>query len=260
MNPQNIRIYAIVIRRDTISNSYWLSATYHIYTCCWVIISYWFNNTIFTKYLPMDWIGLHLFNDDTRSSGRISRPSQVGFSHSCLCSINEFPSWCSVVGINSTLECRQLVTNLNEELYWIYGHSYQLIDSSFFQKLFNASLRDRLKGGPQLCSTHHDFVATLYVHGICIQWSEYGHNAGKKLMVLWTSYGILSSWYGQYGVGLSQPPQLWSGAEISCVVLVLVSGDTDLYHVQTHLTKFGPTVECTGGFKSAMWTVVSGSM
>ena len=39
------------------------------------------------------------------------------------------------------------------------------------------------------------------------------------------------AWYGQFVIGLSQPPQLWSGAEISWVVLVLVSGDTDLYHV-----------------------------
>ena len=31
----------------------------------------------------MSWIGLHLFNDDTRPSGQISRPSQVGFSHRC---------------------------------------------------------------------------------------------------------------------------------------------------------------------------------
>ena len=37
-----------------------------------------------------NWIGLHLFNDDTRPSGHISRPSQVGFSIRCLRSINEF--------------------------------------------------------------------------------------------------------------------------------------------------------------------------
>ena len=30
------------------------------------------------------WIGSHLFNDDTRPWGHISRPSQVGFSHRCL--------------------------------------------------------------------------------------------------------------------------------------------------------------------------------
>ena len=64
-----------------------------------------------------DWIGMHLFNNNTHPSGRhISLPSQVGFSHSYLCSINEFHWWCSVVGINSIWECRQLVIDLNKEL------------------------------------------------------------------------------------------------------------------------------------------------
>ena len=83
----------------------------------------------------------------------------------------------------------------------------------------------------QLCSTHHDFVATLYIPRVCVQWSESGHNAGKQSVVFGTEYGILWHWYGQFRVGLSQPPQLWSGAEISWMVQVLVSGDTDLYHV-----------------------------
>ena len=83
----------------------------------------------------------------------------------------------------------------------------------------------------QLCSTHHDFVATLYIPGECAQLSESSHNAGKQLVVLGTRYGILWPWYGQFVVGLSQPPQLWSAAKISWVVLMLVSGDTDLYHV-----------------------------
>ena len=30
------------------------------------------------------------------------------------------------MGIDSTWQCRQLVTDLNKELYWIYGHSYQI--------------------------------------------------------------------------------------------------------------------------------------
>ena len=44
----------------------------------------------FKQDIESDWIGLHLFNDDTRPSGHISRPSQVGFAHRCLRSINEF--------------------------------------------------------------------------------------------------------------------------------------------------------------------------
>ena len=88
----------------------------------------------------------------------------------------------------------------------------------------------------QLCSTHHDFVATLYIPGECAQLSESGHNAGKQSVVLGTRYGILWPRYGQFVVGLSQPPQLCLGAEISWVVLVLVSGYTDLYHVKIHPT------------------------
>ena len=88
----------------------------------------------------MNWVGLHLFNDNTRLSGHISRPSQVGFSHSYLCSINEDLWWCPVVGINSTWECSHLVTDLNKESCWIYGLSYQIKQSSFSQKLYYASL------------------------------------------------------------------------------------------------------------------------
>ena len=46
-------------------------------------------------------------------------------------------------------ECRQLVTDLNKELYWIYGHSYHMKESSFSQKLYYASLGDRRKSGPE---------------------------------------------------------------------------------------------------------------
>ena len=35
-----------------------------------------------------DWIGLDLFNDDTRRSGHISRPTQVNVSQSCFFSRN----------------------------------------------------------------------------------------------------------------------------------------------------------------------------
>ena len=44
----------------------------------------------FLHFVSLDCIGLHLFNDDTRPSGHISHPSQIGFSHRCLHSINGF--------------------------------------------------------------------------------------------------------------------------------------------------------------------------
>ena len=40
----------------------------------------------------VDWIGLDLFNDDTRPSGHISRPTQVNVSHNCFHSLNNYSS------------------------------------------------------------------------------------------------------------------------------------------------------------------------
>ena len=37
----------------------------------------------------VDWIGLDLFNDDTRPSGHISRPTQVNVSQSCFHFLNK---------------------------------------------------------------------------------------------------------------------------------------------------------------------------
>ena len=138
----------------------------------------------------MYWIGLHLFYGDTRPSGHISRPSQVGFSHSYLCSINKVLWWCSAVGINSTWKCRQLVIDLNKELYWVYGLSYQIKESSFSQKLYYASLGDRLKEGPQQVNcvvlittllhhcTFHEYVfngQSLATMLACSRWSSGQH-------------------------------------------------------------------------------------
>ena len=39
-----------------------------------------------------DWIGLDLFNDDTRPSGHISRPTQVNKSQNCFHSLNNYSS------------------------------------------------------------------------------------------------------------------------------------------------------------------------
>ena len=38
-------------------------------------------------YIGYGWIGLDLFNDDTRPSGHISRPTQVNVSQSCFHSL-----------------------------------------------------------------------------------------------------------------------------------------------------------------------------
>ena len=40
----------------------------------------------------LGWVGLDLFNDDTRPSGHISRPTQVNMSQSCFHSLNSYSS------------------------------------------------------------------------------------------------------------------------------------------------------------------------
>ena len=142
--------------------------------------------------------GLHLFND-TRPSGHISSPSQVGFSHSYLCSINKVLWWCSVVGINSTWECRQLVTDLNKELYWIYGLSYQIKESSLSQQLYYASLGDRPKEGHQWVNCVV-LITTLLQH--CI-FQEYVFNGQSLAKMLASSRWSLGQNMGFCGLGMA---------------------------------------------------------
>ena len=52
----------------------------------------WFEPTSECRSWPVDWIGLDLFNDDTRPSAHISRPTKVNVSQSCFHSLNNYPS------------------------------------------------------------------------------------------------------------------------------------------------------------------------
>ena len=96
------------------------------------------------------------------------------------------------MGINSTWQCRQLVTDLNKELYWIYGLSYPIKEPSFSQKLYNASLGDRLKEGPQWVNCVVLIMTLLqhYIPGVCVQRLESGKNAAKQPVVLGQKMGF----------------------------------------------------------------------
>ena len=50
------------------------------------------NNTSGNGLLSVRWIGLDLFNDDTRPSGHISRPAQVNVSQSGFHFLNNYSS------------------------------------------------------------------------------------------------------------------------------------------------------------------------
>ena len=47
------------------------------------------------------------------------------------------------------LKFRKFVTDSNNELYWIYGPSYQIKEPSFSQNLYQASPDNRLTEHPQ---------------------------------------------------------------------------------------------------------------
>ena len=150
------------------------------------------------------------------------------------------------VGVNSCSESRQLVTHSNKDLFWIYGHLYQIKESNFSQKLYDASLSNRLKDGPQWVSCVV-FITTLLWHCTLQEHVFNGHSVARMLAscqwssVLGTRYGTSWPRCGQFKVGWLQLPQLLSGG-ISWMVLVFVSRDTDIYHIIDTPIWFEPPV------------------
>ena len=70
-------------------------------------------------YWRLDWIGLDLFNDDTRPSGHISRPTQVNVSQSCL--LQNAPSASLSPALWMLSSCRKLMWDA--EPYTIHPQS-----------------------------------------------------------------------------------------------------------------------------------------
>ena len=94
----------------------------------------------------------------------------------------------------------------------------------------------------KLCNIHQDFLVTPYTTGTCAWCLEPGHNAGKYLMVLggkmWDFVALIWPIRSRVITTLSALVRWWN----CLVVPVLVSRDTDLYHVMIHPTWFGPPV------------------
>ena len=122
---------------------------------------------------------------------------------------------------------------------FIWDNRIQLLSKFLLCKLPGSSQRGSSMSQP--CSTHHGFVATLYIPGVCAQLSESGHNAGKQLVVLGTRYEILWRWYGQFVVGLSQPPQLWSCDYLSMLRLKLIHVSKSGHRTLTIKGKMSPS-------------------
>ena len=77
------------------------------------------------------WIGLDLFNDDTRPSGHISRPTQVNVSQNCFHSLNNYSSPIILYSLGASWS--QQIT------------SYQIEESRFSQEFHYAGLRNCLE-------------------------------------------------------------------------------------------------------------------
>ena len=171
-------------------------------------------------------VGLDLFNDDTRPSGHISRPTQVNVSQELL-SFSKKPSY--------TGKCVS-------ELFSIISDR-RIPPLAGIPLCKSQELSRREHSTSRLCSIHHDIPVTMHTPAAYGQWSVFDYSGDNQSVVLGTRYGIWWSWYGQFEVGWLKPLQLWSGAGTSSVAPVLVSQDRDLCHVQLHPTWFGPTSE-----------------
>ena len=134
-------------------------------------------------------VGLNLFNDDTRPSGHISRPTPVNVPQGLL-SFSKKPSY--------TGKCV----------------SYQIEESRFSQEFHYASLMQELSwrehstsrlcmiSSRHSCNNAHSSSILWSMVSVWPQWSN-------QSAVLGTRYGIWWPWYGQFEVGWLQPLPQW---------------------------------------------------
>ena len=158
------------------------------------------------------WIGLDLFNYDTRPSGHISCPTQVNVSQSCFHSLN-----------NSSDHIVHVWGQVKLTNYIISDRRIPLLAGIPLCKSQELSGREHLMS--RLCSIHHDIPVTMHTPGAYGQWSVFDHNGDNQSAVLGTRYEIWWPWYGRFKVGWLQPLQLCLGAGIYLVAPVLVSQD-----------------------------------
>ena len=178
------------------------------------------------------WIGLDLFNDDTRPSGHISRPTQVNVSQSCFNSLNKLLKLNYIVQVWRLAEVNCVIPDRRIPLL------------TGIPLCMSRELSRRGYSMSRLCGIRHNIPVPLHTPGAYDQCWVFDHSGDKQWVVLWTRYGTWWPWYGQFEVGWSQPLQLWLGAGISLVAPMLVSRGIDLCHVQPHPTWFELTAEC----------------
>ena len=163
-------------------------------TCSWVNIETVIkSNYIYCAALQIllqsGWIGLDLFNDDTRPSGHISRPTQVNVSQSCFNSLNKLHK----------LNYKFQVWGLVEVNYVISDRRIPLLAG--IPICMSRDLSRRGYSMSQLYSIRHDIPVPLRTPGAYGQCWVFDHSGDKQWVVLGTRYGTWWPWYGQFGVG-----------------------------------------------------------
>ena len=113
----------------------------------------------------LDCIGLDLFNDDTRPSGHISRPTQVNVSQSCFHSLNNYSSLVTLYTSGGQLK----LTN-----YIISDRRIPLFAGILLCK--SQELSQREHSTSRLCSIHHHIPVTMHTPAAHGQWSVFDHN------------------------------------------------------------------------------------
>ena len=97
-------------------------------------------------------------------------------------------------------------------LYWIYGLSYQIKESSLSQKLDYASLGNCLKEGPQWVS-RVVFITNLLYHSTLQAHVLNGHSLATMLTSSWRSSGQ-DVWLCGFGMAKSGYYNLFSSCQV----------------------------------------------
>ena len=99
------------------------------------------------------WIGLDLFNNDTRPSGHISRPTQVNVPQSCFNSLNKLLKLNYVVQVWGLVEVNCVISDRRIPLL------------TGIPLCMSLELSRRGYSMSQLCSIRHDLPVPLHTPG-----------------------------------------------------------------------------------------------
>ena len=164
--------------------------------------------------MPMNWIGLDLFNEGTRPSGHISRPTQVDVFQGCSHFIINYSSPIKFSRSGGQLKLTNCI--ISDRRITLLAGIPLCKSREFSRREYSMS---------QLCSIRHDIHVILHTPGGYGQCSVFDLNGDKQSAVLGTTYGTLWPLYDQFEVRWLQPLQHWLNAGISLEVPMLVSRD-----------------------------------